>query len=382
MKLDKQEPHENPTVGAHPHGVTSDGSSTAVATQEGAPTQQASHADGLPAILREARQAVSRCDADLRQLRTVIRTMRSAAERDQAQLQRFLEEFALEQAIHLPRSTAESRADGPVIDVDAICSEQETMVSRIDRAMAVTANLVAASRLLSAVSELLGDDHAYQAVQDSDNVQLQQGMNEAREGERRRLAREIHDGPAQTLANVLFAVEMAEQVSTRHPEQVPDELRRARKQIKDGLAEIRRFMFELRPAALRDLGLIRSLTHYVQEYNECFQIDVGFSAEGPLPSLSEEQELTIFRITQEALQNVRKHSGAARASVTLRSAAARVELTVSDDGAGFEPDKVVARSSTGAGLPGMRERAKLIGATLAIRSRPTTGTHVELVVTA
>jgi two-component system sensor histidine kinase DegS len=373
--------HVDRATNQHGDGAEHHSTGGAVALRHGGAAREGSGNEALSEILREARQAITRCDAELKRLGSAARTIRSAAERDQAQMQRFLEEFALEQAIYLPRSNAEQRPDGPLIDVDAIRNEQEMLASRIDRSGTLAENLVAAGRLLEASADFVDDERAYQAVQNSDSVQLQQGMSEAREDERRRLAREIHDGPAQTLANALFAVDMAEQVAVRHPEQVVDELGRARKQIKDGLAEIRRFMFELRPAALRDLGLVRSLSHYVQEYSQFFHIDAVFTADGKLPRLSEEQELTIFRIAQEALQNVRKHSGADGASVTLRSVGDRVELAVTDRGAGFEPEKAVARPSTGAGLPGMRERAKLINATFAITSAAGTGTRVELMVT-
>ena len=381
MTAHDRDRHVDRATNQHGDGAEHHSTGGAVALRHGVAAREGYGNEALSEILREARQAITRCDAEIKRLGSAARTIRSAAERDQAQMQRFLEEFALEQAIYLPRSNAEQRPDGPLIDVDAIRNEQEMLASRIDRSGTLAENLVAAGRLLEASAEFVDDERAYQTVQNSDSVQLQQGMSEARENERRRLAREIHDGPAQTLANALFAVDVAEQVAVRHPEQVVDELGRARKQIKDGLAEIRRFMFELRPAALRDLGLVRSLSHYVQEYSQFFHIDAVFTADGKLPRLSEEQELTIFRIAQEALQNVRKHSGADGASVTLRSVGDRVELAVTDRGAGFEPEKAVARPSTGAGLPGMRERAKLINATFAITSAAGTGTRVELMVT-
>jgi two-component system sensor histidine kinase DegS len=211
------------------------------------------------------------------------------------------------------------------------------------------------------------------------DLRLQQAMNSAREDERRRLAREIHDGPAQVLSNAIFAVHTTEQIAKRAPQQVSDELSQLRELLKDGVAEIRRFMFDLRPTMLQDLGLGPTLARYVDDYSRFFAKRVTLTTDDGLPYLTPDQELTIFRIVQEALQNIHKHAGqGAEGAVDLRSIGGMVQLTITDDGRGFDPAGAVPRMTSGAGLPGMRERANLVGGDLEITSAHGQGTTITL----
>jgi two-component system sensor histidine kinase DegS len=138
-------------------------------------------------------------------------------------------------------------------------------------------------------------------------------------------------------------------------------------------------MFDLRPTMLEDQGLGPTLRHFVNEYNRFFGMRVALALSEPLPPLTKEQDLTIFRIVQEALQNVRKHAQVGEARIALSEARDVLTLRIDDHGRGFDPATVVPRPGTGAGLPGMRERAKLIGAELTVQSAPSAGT--TLVVT-
>jgi two-component system sensor histidine kinase DegS len=238
-----------------------------------------------------------------------------------------------------------------------------------------------AVQIVRAFREQFSGDRAFQPIQDTADIRLQQAMNAAREDERRRLAREIHDGPAQVMANAIFAIEIAEQVARRAPEQVADELGRVRALLKDGVAEIRRFMFDLRPAMLQDQGLGPTLRRYVDDYNRFFAKQVLLQMTEPLPLMTSEQELTIFRIVQEALQNIHKHAGVDEATISLSHLGPRLDLTIEDRGKGFYPTANLPRQGSGAGLPGMRERAKLIGAELVVESVPGTGTQLHLSMT-
>jgi two-component system sensor histidine kinase DegS len=203
-------------------------------------------------------------------------------------------------------------------------------------------------------------------------------MNSAREDERRRLAREIHDGPAQVLSNAIFAVHTTEQIAKRAPAQVADELALLRELLKDGVAEIRRFMFDLRPTMLQDLGLGPTLARYVDDYSRFFAKRVTLRCEDALPPLSPDQELTIFRIVQEGLQNVHKHAGAgADAAVDLAVIGNWLSLTIADTGRGFDPTTLTPRAGHGAGLPGMRERANLVGGEISVTSQVGVGSTIS-----
>jgi two-component system sensor histidine kinase DegS len=130
---------------------------------------------------------------------------------------------------------------------------------------------------------------------------------------------------------------------------------------------------------LQDQGLSPTQRRYVEDYNRFFAKRIQLKVDEPLPALTPDQELTIFRIVQEALQNVHKHAGVdASAAITLGHSDSWLHLTIKDNGRGFDPKGVVARPGTGAGLPGMRERAKLAGAELTVTSAVGAGTTIEL----
>jgi len=338
-------------------------------------------ADSLPEILLEAKGELTSAEARLCDLLDRSAAITARAEQEGVHLQRFLEEFALEQAVYDQGARAETGLPGALIDVAALRRGAQEHSDELNDASALCGNLATAVQVVRACREQFSEARAYQPIQDTTDVRLQQAMNLAREDERRRLAREIHDGPAQVLANAIFAIEIAEQVSKRAPEQVADELKQVRALLRDGVAEIRRFMFDLRPAMLQDQGLAPTLKRYVDDYNRFFAKSISLTMSEPLPPLTADQELTVFRIVQEALQNIHKHAGVDTGAISLHHTGPRLELSVADAGKGFQPAANVARPGTGAGLPGMRERAKLIGADFGVETAPGGGTQIHLTMT-
>lgn len=335
--------------------------------------------DKLQAILNEARRELSSTEGRLAQLLERATEIATQAMQEQAELQRFLEEFALEPAVYRRPTGLSEHGTGPLFDIEAMRAGAQELAQEVNRSVALRSNLASVLQLIQVCQDQLSQEHAFRSMQETTDIRIQQAMNSAREDERRRLAREIHDGPAQVLTNAIYAIQIAEQVARRAPEQVAEELQRVRELLKDGVVEIRRFMFDLRPTMLQDQGLAPTLRRYVEDYNRFFAKRITLSMEEPLPPLTPEQELTIFRIVQEALQNIHKHAGAdAEASIDLRHQNGVLELTIADTGRGFDPSTVVARPGTGAGLPGMRERAKLAGAELTVDSAPGSGTVIRL----
>lgn len=202
---------------------------------------------------------------------------------------------------------------------------------------------------------------------------------QAQEEERERLAREIHDGPAQALANAIFELEFCERLLEKDPVKLRKELVRLNADVRQALADVRHFIFGLRPAVLAELGLATTLRRYAEDYQARCGIAVTLEIEEPL-RLSGTQDVAIFRIVQEALQNTRKHSKAARVLVRLRAEPGKLVITIEDDGEGFDLAQAGERSIGHFGLRGMQERARLIGAELEITSQPEKGTRVVLVV--
>jgi len=333
----------------------------------------------LNQLLGEARAHLTAAERLFGVLADDVRELAERAAHEQSELQRHLEEFMIERVIFDQADRHREEDAGPLLDIAAIRTNAHELNVSLARTRALHQNIEAVHHLLQIGGQQLAGDQAFIAVQDTTDPRLQHAMAEAREDERSRLAREIHDGPAQVLTNAIYGIQIAEQVARRSPEQVGAELLRLRELLKDGVAEIRRFMSDLRPTMLQDHGLVVTVHHYVGEYNRFFSKSFSLETTAEPLALTPEQELTLFRVIQEALQNIHKHAGSsANAAIVLSRDETRLLLTVSDDGHGFDPATIGPRATSGAGLPGMRERAKLAGADLRIESAPGSGTVVRL----
>jgi two-component system, NarL family, sensor histidine kinase UhpB len=190
------------------------------------------------------------------------------------------------------------------------------------------------------------------------------------EGERQRIARELHDEVGQTLTGVMLQVEGLASVI---PDELQDQLDELRETARHGTEEVRRIARRLRPEALEDLGLESALAALAAAFGEQAGLLIERRLQPGLP-LSKEQELVVYRIAQEALTNVVRHADATEVRLHLERADERAILTVRDDGGGIPPGAF--RSSQG--IRGMRERAMLIGAQLTIAALPAGGTEVKL----
>lgn len=190
------------------------------------------------------------------------------------------------------------------------------------------------------------------------------------EEERHRIARELHDEVGQTLTGVMLQVESLAAVI---PDERSEQLNELRETARQGTEDVRRIARRLRPEALEDLGLQSALAALAGRIGEQAHIRVGRHLDPHLP-LSEQQELVVYRVAQEALTNVARHAKAERAHLRLERDESSAVLIVRDDGRGLEP----GAPSSSHGIRGMRERAMLIGAGLAITPAPGQGTEVTL----
>ncbi len=203
---------------------------------------------------------------------------------------------------------------------------------------------------------------------------------EAQEAERSRLGQEIHDGPAQALANAIFQVEYIERVLDSDVPLAHAELGLLRELLRRELGDVRAFITQLRPATVDDPGLDAAIGEAVDHLKALAGMTASVDLAAPTSVLSNGQRTVALRIAQEALQNVRKHAGARNVNVTTRQEDGRWVLEVRDDGRGFDVGTVAARGRRNFGLQFMRERAELIGAQLDVRSRPEGGTVVRLAI--
>lgn len=203
-------------------------------------------------------------------------------------------------------------------------------------------------------------------------------IHQAVEAERLRIARDLHDGPAQVLSNLVLEAEILERLLKRDPELVAAELQEFRNSVKNAVADVRRFMFDLRPDSLDDLGLVATLRRLTTEWQQRTAVVCRLNVVGEERRLPTDLEEALFRIIQEALNNVRRHAEARTVEVNLEIRPQRVGLKVRDDGRGFDPERPPAAGTRRQlGVVGMRERAESVGGRLQVRSREGSGTEIE-----
>ncbi|WP_051495104.1 sensor histidine kinase [Nocardia nova] len=190
----------------------------------------------------------------------------------------------------------------------------------------------------------------------------------AQEAERRRIARELHDEIGQSLTVALLSLK---RVIDRAPDELAEDLRGSQETVRGCLDEVRGIARRLRPDVLDDLGLYAALTALCNDITRTAGIEVTRTLDRTAPRLSPDVELVCYRVAQEALTNIARHSGATQARLCLHIDGDRLRLRIHDNGRGGVTDD-------GAGIRGMRERALLIGATLTLISPSEGGTDVRL----
>jgi signal transduction histidine kinase len=200
----------------------------------------------------------------------------------------------------------------------------------------------------------------------------------AQEAERQRIARELHDETGQALTAIGLGLRgVASSVESEGDKSI-NNLRQLEQLVEHSLMELQRLISDLRPSHLDDLGLGAALRWYAGEIENRLPLKVKVSVTEEKTDLSTEMKTTLFRITQEALTNVIKHSAASQVKVTLIYVAEGVRLEVVDDGIGFDQTAMQLARRPSWGLIGMQERATLLGGTFKVTSYPGSGTRVEI----
>ena len=284
----------------------------------------------------------------------------------------FLSEEALDKAREVRRKLLAGEAmDGPY--------EQQIIKKHGKQArLWLTTSLIMSHGRPRAFQLIARDITEQTHMQENLNFYLHQ-ITRAQEHERQRIAQELHDETAQSL--MLMAQRLDSLASTvgqwRHEDMAAD-LREVRGTAVEALMGLRRLAHDLRPRILDDIGLVPALEWLADDLTQQDGIEARVEVDGTLPRLSEEAQLLLFRIAQEALRNVGKHSGATEAVLSLQAHDDSLEMRVADNGRGFTlPRDVGDLAATGKlGLLGMHERARLLGGALDISSKPRRGTTV------
>jgi two-component system sensor histidine kinase DegS len=203
---------------------------------------------------------------------------------------------------------------------------------------------------------------------------------EAQEAERARLAREVHDGPAQALSNAIFQVEHIEKLVGEDLKLARTELHFMRELLRRELGDVRGFISQLRPPLIDALGLNGALKDTIGHLASLSGVPIDSDLQAPADRLDHSSQTVVLRVVQEGLQNVRKHASASKVTVATRAEGNDWVLEIRDDGRGFDIPSVASRGRRNFGIQFMQERAELIGARFDVRSQPSEGTVVRLAI--
>jgi len=218
-----------------------------------------------------------------------------------------------------------------------------------------------------------------------ENLQQRQEVGfriiKAQEEERQRVARDIHDGPAQTMSNVVLKAELCERLIDVDIEKAKIELQNLKRVVRECLQDIRRIIYDLRPMSLDDLGLVPTLQRYILTFQEETGIAVSFRTRGVYDDIRPAISLTVFRVVQEAINNIKKHADAQNVVINLEFLDKELRLYIYDDGRGFKLEDLKARNNdinSGFGLVSIRERIGLLNGEFQISSEVGKGTRLNI----
>ncbi|MBB5173771.1 sensor histidine kinase [Texcoconibacillus texcoconensis] len=232
------------------------------------------------------------------------------------------------------------------------------------------------SQMTIVMNYLTGDlQNIQEMVEDAKEMQgFGLKIIEAQEEERKRLSRDIHDGPAQMMANVMLRSELVERIfEEKSPEEAMNEVRELREMVKNSLTEVRRIIYDLRPMALDDLGLVPTLAKYLKNIEERGDVTVSFQHVGRDRRLPTKMEVALFRFVQEAVTNALKHGEPKKVIVKIELKATKVIVAIKDDGNGFDPED---KKEGSFGLVGMKERVNMLDGEFSIDSKLNKGTLI------
>ncbi|SKC64053.1 sensor histidine kinase [Maledivibacter halophilus] len=202
----------------------------------------------------------------------------------------------------------------------------------------------------------------------------------AQEEERQRVSKEIHDGPAQTMANIVLKAELCDKLLDMDKERAKNELRLLKEIVRNSLKDIRKIIYDLMPMSLDDLGLIPTIQRLVINFKKETNVKVDFVVNGESHIKESIIQLTIFRIIQEALNNIKKHAKANIVLIKLDIGMDKIYIKIVDDGIGFDVNEKVNSldDKNGFGLYSIKERVDLLRGKIDIESKKDKGTKINV----
>jgi len=256
-----------------------------------------------------------------------------------------------------------------------------TMRGQLEKLQSDQRNLQQHMRLLRRVLEFAQEEPVVAGAEDLDGggevVPTVVRVIEAQERERQRLSRQMHDGPAQALTNLVLQAEICERLFDSDEERARTELGNLKAAVATTFQRVRGFISDLRPMMLDDLGLIPTLRRYAESFFEGTNVRVNLVITGRERRIAAYKEVTVFRIVQELLNNARDVSHASNVQVSLDMGDERVRVAVEDDGSGFDVTEITSGPvAEEMGLATLRERIEMLAGRFQIESNPGRGTQV------
>ncbi len=201
---------------------------------------------------------------------------------------------------------------------------------------------------------------------------------QVQEEERHRIAMDIHDGPAQSLTNAVIKTEVCERLIDKDTNNTKTELHELKLILKQSIEDIRKIIYDLRPMALEDVGLVPIIRRYINNFQSDTNIEVDFIMVSKMDIDDDIKKIALFRIMQEALSNIKKHSGATLVKIKIENTIEKTYLIIEDNGIGFDTgeSKAINTPEGGFGLFNMRERIELLNGKFEIRSQVNCGTKI------
>lgn len=349
-------------------------------------------------IVESARNECRRLEEELRQLKEEIKEVIETVEVLEAELKESKRRLYIVNKYYGKHTQEElkkayEKADNLRVEL-AVKREQEQYL--IKRRNDLEVRLKEAQRTVKKAENLLHNVGAALGYLTGDlkevslqleNLQQRQDIGfriiRAQEEERQRVARDIHDGPAQTMSNLVLKAELCERLIDVDANKARQELQNLKRVVRECLQDVRRIIYDLRPMSLNDLGLVPTLQRYVLTFQEETGIEVSFKTKGVYDDIRPAISLTVFRVVQEAINNIKKHAEAQNVVINLEFLDKELRLYIYDDGKGFRVEELKDRNkniNSGFGLISIRERIGLLNGEFQISSEEGKGTRLNILI--
>ena len=274
------------------------------------------------------------------------------------------------------------RDDIRTIYDDALDAQQRlfTMRGQLEKLQSDEEHLKTLSDYVARTLQILGEKPDIGAEEEFDDLGGSQSVLgqiiQAQEDERRKISRQMHDGPAQVLTNFILQTEIAARLFETDIELAREELENLKKAANTSFVKIRDFIFELRPMMLDDLGLVPTVKRYGEAFKEKTGLDVVVLNTGVERRLESHREVVLFRAIQTLLANVRDHAQATQVKITIDLDEKNAMATIEDNGVGFDPEIIAAEENISRPLNILRNQIELLGGILEIDSKPGDGARI------